>query len=157
MSSGARTRPFVFDRRFELGATTEEVWSALSDPRQYPRWWSWLERCEVDGPLARGTVAHAVIRAPLPYRLELGIEVRTVRVGEVIETEVHGDLAGPARLELGERGGGCDARLTWSLELRDPVLRRLAPVARPLMSWGHDRVVELGLRQFRAGALEGAS
>jgi hypothetical protein len=54
---------------------------------------------------------------------------------------------------MGPRPEGSHARLVWSLQLRNPVLRSLSVVARPAMVWAHDRVVELGVAQFERRAL----
>ena len=45
------------------------------------------------------------------------------------------------------------ARLAWELDLRAPLLRSFARVARPAMAWAHDRIVERGLVQFEGHAL----
>jgi hypothetical protein len=63
-------------------------------------------------------------------------------------------LAGPARLELSPNGVGAAARLKWSLDVQSPMLRPLATFARPALSWAHDRIVERGLDQFEARALQ---
>jgi uncharacterized protein YndB with AHSA1/START domain len=146
--------PFRFDRSFELDATPEELWSALSATDRYPEWWSWLRVME-GGELREGTVAHCVVRAPLPYTLRFDVGVESVVPRELVDTQVSGDLDGPARLEIAPRVGGCTARLIWSLHLRDSVLRPLAFFARPAMTWAHDRVIEMGLRQFERHALNG--
>jgi hypothetical protein len=38
--------------------------------------------------------------------------------------------------------------------VQSPLLRPLATVARPALSWAHDRIVERGLDQFEAHALQ---
>jgi hypothetical protein len=97
-----------------------------------------------------------VIRAPLPYALRFTVHVEQAVKPERVDTVIHGDLEGPARLELTPAGsGGSTARLSWALELRDPVLRRLAVVGRPAMTWAHDRIIASGLRQFEQRALDG--
>lgn len=70
-----------------------------------------------------------------------------------------GDLAGSARLELTACASptgdaGTEARLVWSLRLQRPTLVALGRVARPAMVWGHDRIVGVGVRQFRRRALQ---
>ena len=77
--------------------------------------------------------------------------VRELVAGRLVDAVVEGDLAGPARLEVdaAENGPGSVARLTWAVELRRPVLRAVAQVARPTMEWGHDWVVTQGVEQFR--------
>ena len=138
--------PFPFDRSFDLTADPTSIWRILERTDNYPEWWSWLETFRADG-LKPGTV-HAVIRSPLGYRLRVDITVAEVVAPRLLSTEVTGDLAGPARLELAPNGAGSRARLTWDLELRQPLLRRVA-VARPMMVWAHDRIVERALRDFQ--------
>jgi hypothetical protein len=147
--------PFRFDQSFEMDATPDELWSALSATDRYPEWWSWLRVME-GGELREGSVARCVVRAPLPYTLRFDVGVENVVAGELVDTRVRGDLDGPARLEIKPSGGGCTARLVWSLHLRDSVLRPLALIARPAMTWAHDRVIEMGLRQFERHALNGS-
>jgi uncharacterized protein YndB with AHSA1/START domain len=147
--------PFTFDRHFQFAISPDELWATLSQTDAYPEWWSWLRSFDADG-LHDGAVARCVIRAPLPYVLRCNVRVRRAVEPELVDTMVEGDLEGPARLEIAPGdNGGSDARLSWSLVLRDPVLRRLAVLGRPAMTWAHDRVVSGGLRQFEQRALDG--
>lgn len=146
--------PFTFDRRFELAATPEQLWAVLQQTDQYPVWWSWLRELE-GGDLREGAVAHVLVQAPLPYKLKMDITVEHVVPYRSVDTHVRGDLLGPARLEVESAPDGCSARLVWSLELRDSVLRPLSLIARPAMVWAHDRVIEVGLREFERRALDG--
>jgi hypothetical protein len=95
-----------------------------------------------------------VIQAPLPYQLRCTIHVDEATTARVLVARVTGDLAGPARLELSPNGGGAAARMQWTLDVQSPLLRPLAAVARPALSWAHDRIVERGLDQFEARALQ---
>jgi uncharacterized protein YndB with AHSA1/START domain len=146
--------PFQFDRRFELAATPDELWRTLSRTEAYPEWWSWLRRFD-GAELAEGSVARCVLQGPLPYSLHVQIHVERVVPGERVDTHVRGDLDGPAWLEIEPADAGSVARMVWSLHLRDSLLRPLSLVARPLMVWAHDRVIEVGLREFERRALDG--
>ena len=146
--------PFAFDRTWDFPVSPHELWATISRSDRYTDWWGWLRECDADG-MHVGSVARCVVQAPLPYRLRFEIEIDDVAPAELVATTVRGDLEGPARLELAPFDGGCRARLAWHLELRDPVLRRLALVARPAMTWAHDRVVALGVEQFERHALPG--
>jgi hypothetical protein len=44
--------------------------------------------------------------------------------------------------------------LVWGLEISRPLLRRVATVARPMLQWGHDWIVDRGVEQFRRAALD---
>jgi uncharacterized protein YndB with AHSA1/START domain len=150
--------PFHFNRCWTFPVPPDELWATVSRTHEYPAWWSWLRDFDTDGTaegLHEGATARCVIRAPLPYALRFTVEIERVTAAELVDTRIHGDLDGPARLEIAPADEGCTARLAWSLQLRDPVLRRFAFVGRPAMAWAHDRVVEVGLRQFEQRALAG--
>jgi hypothetical protein len=155
--------PFAFDREWHFQASPDDLWRTLARIDRYRTWWPWLRELEVDvaddvddaDPLVDGTVADFVIQAPLPYQLRGTIAVVHAACPHVLEAVVTGDLEGPARLELvaDEDGAGATARLVWSLEVRSNLLRPLASIARPALSWAHDRIVERGLVQFETYAL----
>ncbi len=146
--------PFCFDRTWTFPLAPDELWAILLRTDDFTTWWSWLRHFELDG-FREGANARCVIQAPLPYALHFTVHVERMVEAERIETVVAGDLQGPARLEVGPHPDGCTARLVWSLELHDPVLRNVARVARPAMAWAHDRVVEMGIAQFERSALDG--
>ena len=150
--------PFRFDRTWPFGVAPDELWATLANTDRYREWWPWLREFAVDGgpgdaALTTGAVAHVVIQAPLPYQLHCTVRVVDAVTDERLVTVVDGDLTGPARLELVPTADGTDARLVWELELRAPLLRSFAMVARPAMAWAHDRIVERGLVQFEGHAL----
>jgi hypothetical protein len=147
-------RPFSFDRSWEFPASPEQLWSALSATGEYPKWWRWLRAFETDG-LIEGGDAACVVKGPLPYELRFNIHVLEVAPARLVRTEVTGDLHGPARLEIAPHTNGARARLAWEVDLRSPLLRPMALWARPLMQWGHDWIVDSGVRQFRRRAFDG--
>jgi hypothetical protein len=137
------------------------MWAVLEQTGDFRRWWPWLRELSGDG-LVPGGRNVCVVRAPIPYTLRFTVTVRELVPGRFVVADVDGDLAGPARLEIGpadepnpaeEPGGGTTVRLTWEMELRRPVLRTAARFGRPVMEWGHDWVVANGMRQFLGRAL----
>ena len=148
--------PFHYDRRFEFDVSPETFWATISRSENYPQWWSWLRQFESDG-LRAGGHTECAIQAPLPYALRVSVDIERVVPPERVETRVTGDLEGPARLEIVPTESGCAARLVWSLELREPWLRRFARVGRPVLAWAHDRIIGIGVRQFERVALADAA
>jgi len=144
--------PFVFDRTFDFDVPVAQFWDALTRTDDYVDWWPWLTGFDLP-ELAIGNVASMVIKAPLPYTLDVDVELVAVDPGRCIEGIVSGDVSGPARLHVTGAGGTTQARLSWELAVASTLLTGLARVARPLLVWGHDRVVGVGLRQFTAAAL----
>ena len=151
------TTPFRFDRAWTFAVTPEEFWSTLEQTDRYTTWWPWLRELDVDGAapgLRTGAVARLLIQAPLPYQLRCTITVDEAVRPHKLVAHASGDLYGPASLELDATAAGTDARLRWALEVQSPRLRPLATIGRPALAWAHDRIVERGLAQFEARALQ---
>jgi hypothetical protein len=129
------------------------LWEALSRTEDYPRWWTWL-RGFSGGALEEGRVTHCVVRAPLPYSLRFDVHVRSVDPGRSVDAHVTGDIAGPAALVVSSHPDGSSARLTWTVELCSPFLRRASVIGRPVMQWGHEWVVDTGVQAFRRHAIK---
>ena len=146
--------PFRFEGKWTFPVPPAELWAVFSRTDRFQEWWPWLRTLDSDG-LVEGTVSRCVVRAPLPYSLTFEIAILEVVPERLVNTHVSGDLEGPARLDLDAHPEGSEARLSWELELRDPLLRTAAVVARPVMEWGHSWVVDTGVRQFRRTALAG--
>ena len=149
MSSAA---PFRFDRTWRFERSVDELWTVLQDTGAYPRWWPWLDGFDA-GPLEAGATARFRVSPPLPYSLCFTVQIDEVVERARVHTTVDGDLAGEATLEVKAVGGGSAARLVWELVLQRPSLVRAERLARPVMTWGHDIVVAMGVRQFRRRAL----
>ena len=153
---------FRFHRRFDFPVAPAVLWATLADPAHYLEWWGWLRSLDGDGfavgGLRAGTVARCAIETPLPYSLKVTVTVERVLRGRLVATAVDGDLRGPASLEVhAGDGGGSAAVLAWTLDVQHRRLRALAGVARPVMAWAHDRIVDNGLRDFRERALREAT
>jgi uncharacterized protein YndB with AHSA1/START domain len=147
--------PFQFERAWSFAVAPDELWTTLEQTDQYRLWWPWLREFRIDGDGFRaGSTAYLVIQAPLPYQLRCAIHVDEVIQPHKLVAHVTGDLEGPARLELAPAPDGAQARLAWTLEVRSSLLRPLATIGRPALSWAHDRIVERGLVQFEQHALE---
>ena len=135
------------DRWYHVPATPDVVWTALNATDQYQRWWPWLREFEASG-LVPGDEWRCRVRPPLPYTVRFTIVLDEVEAPRIISARVEGDIRGTARVELSERDGGCEIRLTSVLSPRGRVVRVMADVARPLARMGHDWVLDTGARQF---------
>jgi hypothetical protein len=144
--------PFRFDRSWTFDVPPDDLWGVLVRTDQFPEWWPWLRELSGDGLVPGGRSA-CVVRAPIPYTLRFTVEIRELVPGRMVDAVVEGDLAGPARLEVGPAPAGSVVRLAWEMELCRPVLRAAAHFGRPVMEWGHDWVVATGVEQFLGRAL----
>lgn len=144
--------PFRFEDRWTFSVPPAELWAALTEIDRFQEWWPWLRTLD-SGGLAEGAVSRCMVRAPVPYSLSFSVTVVETVPEHLVRALISGDLEGPARLDVASHPDGSEARLAWELELKDPLLRAASRVARPVMEWGHDWVIQSGVRRFRRLAL----
>lgn len=139
-----------YDGTFTFPVSVAELWATMVQLDRFSSWWSWLREFSVDGDgLQRGTVLHGVVAPPLPYRMRLDVVVDECVRERRIAALVHGDLEGAAVLTFDGDDGTTHAHATWTIEMMQRPMRIAARVARPLLQWGHDRVVEATVDGFR--------
>ena len=141
------------ERRIWFECPVEVVWEAMSCTSCYTSWWPWLRRLEAGG-LVAGEVWACQVQPPLPYSLRFTIAIDEVRPCRFVRASVSGDIVGSAWVDLSPaEEGGTEVHVASDLAPAAGVLRSFARVARPLVTWGHDWVLEQGIRQFRDRAL----
>jgi hypothetical protein len=143
------------DRRYRFALDRHDLWRRIVAIDDYRGWWPWLRRLDATA-LEAGDVWHCVVQPPLPYSLRFSLTLDEVVAGELVAATIAGEIEGTARLELFDRDGeGCEARLLSHLSPASGVLMAIATVARPVVRFGHDWVLDTGARQFRQRAVRG--
>lgn len=143
------------DRWYRLSGAPEQVWSALTRVQDYQRWWPWLRAFDATA-FAAGEQWCCEVQPPLPYRLRFTIHLDEVVAERSAKASITGDIAGSARIELSPAAAGTDLHLVSSLGPSTGLLRTVVRVAGPVARYGHDWVIDTGLRQFESRALAGA-
>lgn len=101
------------------------------------------------------------MQPPLPYTLRFDIALDEVsaaddRAGDDIvcrvAATVDGDIRGSASLVLSPSGGGCDIELCSVLRPASRALQLVSGLAPRMARFGHDRVIDAGITQFRRRA-----
>jgi len=145
------------DRRIVFDKPPAEVWQAMTHTDAYTGWWPWLRRL-VAGGLATGEVWSCHVQPPLPYSLHFTITIGEVVAERSVEATIEGDITGTARVELsGGEGRTTVVHVVSDLAPAAGALRAFAAVARPMVTWGHEWVIDKGIRQFRHTALGGTA
>src|SRR5581483_22373 len=147
------------DRQYAFDVDRDAFWSAIESTDAYRRWWPWLRQLDARG-LVAGDTWTCVVQPPLPYALRFTVTIDEVVPGVRAVATIAGEIEGDAWLEVTHRAacyrrrGGCDGRLVSSLTPACGVLSTIAAVARPVAQFGHDWVLDVGMRQFRRHALD---
>ncbi|MFF7730183.1 SRPBCC family protein [Streptomyces sp. NPDC008001] len=144
----ARAHRYRFHGAWALPAPPDAVYARLEAVDGYPAWWPQIREVH----RADATSGAARVRSFLPY--DLAMTVRATRhdpAARVLEITMTGDLDGWARWTVLTRGpAACAARYEQDVEIRKPLLRRLALPARPLFAANHAWMMRSGRRGLRA-------
>ncbi|MDT0345579.1 SRPBCC family protein [Streptomyces litchfieldiae] len=143
----SRASRFRFHGDWEVAAPPPAVYAVLNRPEDYPRWWPQVREVVRTGP----DTGHCRFRSFLPF--DLHVTVRATRrepAAGVLEIALSGDLDGWLRWTLIPLEGGTRVRHEQDTALRKPLLRRLAPVARPAFAANHAVMMRAGHRGLRA-------
>ena len=145
-----------YRRVHHFAASASEVWTAIGRVDQFERWWPWLDQFRLEGNgLVTGSVLYGVVSPPVPYRMRIEVELVRCVPARAIDAVVRGDLLGDARLRLRPGGAGTEAEVAWSVEMMQRPMRLASVFTRPILQWGHDRVVDTtvnGFKRHLAGA-----
>ena len=139
------------DRRHSFDVSPEELWAAMAQVDRFRDWWPWLRRFDATS-LSTGDVWTATVQPPLPYRLTFDLFITEAEAPSFVAVDVTGDIEGSARLEVHGSAVGSELHFTSELTPTNSVLRAVAQVATPIVRYGHEWVLDTGLRQFRARA-----
>ncbi|MFC1229970.1 MULTISPECIES: SRPBCC family protein [Streptomyces] len=139
---------YRFRSLWSLPAPAEPVYRALERIEDYPHWWPQVrEVTRLDA-----TCGLVRIRSVLPYGLTTTLrETRRDPSAGVLETRLSGDLDGWARWTVTPAGPGTAlARYDQEVDVRRPLLRRLALPGRPLFHANHALMMRAGRRGLAA-------
>jgi carbon monoxide dehydrogenase subunit G len=141
---------FTYRRGYPFRLPPERLWQQLEEVDQFERWSPWLSDLAVEGDgLSLGSVLSGVVNPPVPYRMRLRVEVVECDRPHSIGAVISGDLVGEARLGFRPDGGGTWVDVEWTVEMMQPAMRLASRIGRPVLPWGHDRVVEMTVAGFR--------
>jgi hypothetical protein len=140
------------DRRYEFAVGPDELWTAFTRVEDYRSWWPWLRRFEAGG-FEPGERWRCTVQPPLPYVLRFDVTLVEVEPHRFVTASVSGDIVGEARIDVRATGTGSEVRLVSALSPSNPMLRAIATMARPVVRFGHDWVLDTGLRQFASRAI----
>ncbi len=145
-----RAPVITYRHGYAFDLTPEQLWERIEQTDQFEEWWPWLTELRIEGVgLSAGSVLNGVVTPPLPYRMRLRVELVRCDRPHAIDATVDGDLTGHAQLRLGEDGERTCAEVAWAVEMQQPAMRLASRIGRPLLQWGHDRVVEMTVAGFQ--------
>ncbi|MEV5980529.1 SRPBCC family protein [Streptomyces sp. NPDC052114] len=138
---------YRFRSVWDLPGAPADVYAVLERVEDYPLWWPQVR--EVTPVDDRSGVAR--FRSFLPYELVVTArERRRDPAAGVLEVAMTGDLDGWARWTLAPGPVGTRARYDQEVEVRRPLMRRLAVPGRPVFRLNHALMMRAGRRGLTA-------
>ena len=143
MTSRPALHRYRFTTVWDLPAPPRRVYGVLADPRTYPLWWPEIREVR---QLDEHTGAMR-FRSLLPYELHVTVhEARQDPAAGVLEARLTGDLEGSTRWTVTTRGDGAAvAVFDEDVEVRKPLMRRLALPGRPAFRVNHALMMSSGM------------
>ncbi|MFJ3233070.1 SRPBCC family protein [Streptomyces sp. NPDC086787] len=124
-----------------LPAPPAVVYEALERVEDYPRWWPQVRSVR----RLDATTGLVTIRSVLPYDMTLTArETRRDPAAGILEIALDGDMEGWARWTVTASGTGTLARYAQAVEVKKPLLRRLAVPGRPFFRLNHRLMMRSG-------------
>jgi Polyketide cyclase / dehydrase and lipid transport len=147
---------YHFTSTWRLPAEPDAVYAALADVARYPLWWPQVRSArqldEQSGELR--------CRSLLPYDLVFRArQMIADPVARVLRARLDGDLCGQSEWRVTADGTGATAVFIEDVDVAKPVLRRIGPLARPLLRANHDAMMRngaVGLRRHLAAVSSSA-
>ncbi|MEV6669653.1 SRPBCC family protein [Streptomyces sp. NPDC051162] len=145
---------YRFRATWTFAVAPDVLYACLEIPESYPSWWPQVREATRTGA-DTGTLR---VRSFLPYELAFAVHgASRDPVARTLEIAMTGDLEGWARWTVLPYGrAGSQARFEQDVEVRKPLMRRLAIPARPLFVANHAWMMRAGRRGLRTRLEAGA-
>jgi Polyketide cyclase / dehydrase and lipid transport len=150
LRQGLRVR-LTTDRTYDFPFGPDEFWARISRVDQFQQWWPWLRRFDGEA-LETGHEWSCEVHPPVPYVVHFAVRIDEVVPGRSVAAQISGDILGTARIHVEADGPGCSVRLVSDLAPAKQSLRVISIAARPMVRFGHNWILDVGVRQFRANS-----
>lgn len=129
------------------------MWDALWAVDRWPSWWGGLTSVQLlqpgTGPDQLGAVRQFTWKTKLGYCLVFNLKLIQVERLRLLQSNASGDLEGTGVWTLTTEGDQTIVQYDWNVSTTKQWMNWLAPVARPLFNWNHDKVMQEGENGLR--------
>lgn len=142
---------YEFLNYWSLDRPVETTWKFITDETM---WYSWLgdivtiDSFAPDQSLGKGQVYKTCWRGPLPYSLKLDVEIINIVPYSAVSVQTEGDLIGNGVVEFKPDNAGTVITFTWQAQPTRLWMKMLAPFAKRLFEYSHNKLLNEGFRSF---------
>ena len=140
---------YAFLTAWRVAAPRERVFELLHASERWPEWWDGLDRVvklEEGDSDGRGSLGRYTWRSVMGYRLEFDMRITNVERPYRMDGAATGELTGTGSWRLYEDDGATAVLFEWRVSTTRAWMNALAPVARAVFRWNHDRLMRAGGR-----------
>ena len=134
---------YRFRSQWTLDVSVIDAFECIRASDEWPKWWKGVDAVE-GAPGGVGSRQRYRWRGPIPYPLAFSLEVTVddapARLGGIVE----GDLEGVGRWRFEGDARQCTVYFAWDVETTKLWMNLLAPIARPIFRFTHDRIMANG-------------
>ncbi len=145
--------PYRFVTTFSIPAPQPAVFETLSHLDRWASKWPAAETVVVadgGGPDGTGRSVAAILRAPMGYVIGVQFITEHIEPPTRLDVIVEGDVRGWGSWRLTEADGVTSGSYLWEVVTTKRWMNLLAPLARPVFEWNHDRTMQTGLEAVSA-------
>ena len=147
-----RLNQYRFETIWKVRCSPERAFRVLRELPKYPEWWPEVREVAGDGDLG----VKVTIRATLPYSLTFDMQQKVIdEKSGTLEANMSGDLEGSSRWRIAPSGEFCLLAFQEEVRMNKPMLRWLAPIARPVFKFNHSLMMSHGQRGLERYLLNG--
>ncbi len=143
---------YVFVSHWKFNAPVDRVWNEIRDMDAWPGWWKYVKKVQLTkhgNANDIGSVRRIVWTTALPYELTFDLELVSLEHHKRIEGKAFGELTGVGIWTFEVDGDVTSVRYDWTVNTTKKWMNFFAPIARPLFSWNHDKVMKVGYDGLR--------
>lgn len=143
---------YQFVTIWKFNAPLGEVWHIIKQMDAWPSWWKCVSRVELlkaGDANEIGAVRRITWHTALPYTLTFDSELIFMEKYVRLEGRAFGELQGQGIWSFSQESDITIVRYDWQVNTTKWWMNLLAPIARPIFSWNHDKVMAAGYKGLK--------
>jgi Polyketide cyclase / dehydrase and lipid transport len=138
---------YRFTTAWLLDAPRDDVWEAIWESGEWPRWWPGvIEATEIDPgtPCGVGRRGRYTWRSRIPYSVRFEVAVTEIERPYLLAGDAGGELEGTGRWRFFADGDVTAVLYEWNVRTTKRWMNAVAPIAGPAFRWNHDQIMRRG-------------